>query len=69
MIWNTDFTDHTDFTDTIDSVFVFNLKGENKMLHTELTDKIISSFFKIYNHWSSVKEFDRVGMYYFPKDQ
>ncbi len=20
-------------------------------------------------HWSSVKEFDRVGMYYFPKDQ
>ena len=22
-----------------------------------------------YLHWSSVKEFDRVGMYYFPKDQ
>jgi len=33
----------------IDSVFVFNLKGENKMLHAELTDKIISSFFKVYN--------------------
>jgi GxxExxY protein len=36
-------------TDTIDSVFVFNLKGENKMLHAELTGKIISSFFKVYN--------------------
>jgi hypothetical protein len=36
-------------TDTIDSVFVFNLKGENKMLHVELTDKIISLFFKVYN--------------------
>ena len=36
-------------TDTIDSVFVFNLKGEYKMLHAELTDKIISSFFKVYN--------------------
>ena len=36
-------------TDMIDSVFVFNLKGENKMLHAELTDKIISSFFKVYN--------------------
>ncbi|MCG7850071.1 MAG: GxxExxY protein, partial [ANME-2 cluster archaeon] len=23
-------------------------KGENKMLHAELTDKIISSFFKVY---------------------
>jgi GxxExxY protein len=28
---------------------VFNRKGENKMLHGELTDKIISSFFKVYN--------------------
>jgi GxxExxY protein len=28
---------------------VFNLKGENKMLHAKLTDKIISSFFKVYN--------------------
>jgi GxxExxY protein len=28
---------------------VFNPKGENKMLHTKLTDKIISSFFKVYN--------------------
>jgi len=36
-------------TDTIDSVFVFNLKGENKMLNAELTNKIISSFFKVYN--------------------
>ena len=36
-------------TDTIDLVFVFNLKGENKMLHAELTNKIISSFFKVYN--------------------
>ena len=36
-------------TDTIDSIFVFNLKGENKMLHAELTNKIISSFFKVYN--------------------
>jgi hypothetical protein len=36
-------------TDTIYSVFVFNLKGVNKMLHAELTDKIISSFFKVYN--------------------
>ena len=36
-------------TDTIYSVFVFNLKGENKMLHAKLTDKIISSFFKVYN--------------------
>ena len=36
-------------TDTIDSVFVFDLKGENKMLHAELTNKIISSFFKVYN--------------------
>ncbi len=36
-------------TDTIDSVFVFNLEGENKMLHAELTNKIISSFFKVYN--------------------
>jgi len=35
-------------TDTINSVFVFNLKGENKMLHVELTDKNISSFFKVY---------------------
>jgi GxxExxY protein len=31
------------------SVFVFNLKGENKMLHAKLTDEIISSFFKVYN--------------------
>ena len=36
-------------TDTIDPIFVFNLKGENKMLHAELTKKIISSFFKVYN--------------------
>jgi len=36
-------------TDTIDLVFVFNLKGENKMLHAELTGKIISSFFEVYN--------------------
>jgi len=36
-------------TDTIDPVFVFNQKGENKMLHGELTDRIISSFFKVYN--------------------
>ena len=36
-------------TDTIDPVFVFYQKGENKMLHAELTDKIISSFFKVYN--------------------
>lgn len=35
-------------TDTIDPVFVFYQKGENKMLHAELTDKIISSFFKVY---------------------
>jgi GxxExxY protein len=28
---------------------VFNLKGENKMLHAKLTDEIISSFFKVYN--------------------
>lgn len=35
-------------TDTIDPVFVFNQKGENKMLHSELTDKIISSFFKVF---------------------
>ncbi len=35
-------------TDTINSVFVFNLKGENKMLHVELTNKNISSFFKVY---------------------
>jgi len=36
-------------TDTIDPIFVFDLKGENKMLHAELTNKIISSFFKVYN--------------------
>ena len=35
-------------TDTIDPVFVFYQKGETKMLHAELTDKIISSFFKVY---------------------
>jgi GxxExxY protein len=28
---------------------VFNPKGENKMFHAKLTDKIISSFFKVYN--------------------
>jgi len=28
---------------------VFSQKGENKLLHGELTDKIISSFFKVYN--------------------
>ena len=36
-------------TDMIDLFFVFNQKGENKMLHGEITDKIISSFFKVYN--------------------
>ena len=36
-------------TDTIDPVFEFYQKGENKMLHAELTDKIICSFFKVYN--------------------
>ena len=35
-------------TDTINLIFVFNLKGENKKLHAELTDKNISSFFKVY---------------------
>ena len=35
-------------TDTIDPVFVFYQKVETKMLHAELTDKIISSFFKVY---------------------
>ena len=29
------------FTDTIDPVFVFNQKGENKMLHGELIGKKI----------------------------
>jgi hypothetical protein len=28
---------------------VFNQKGENKMFPGEITDKIISSFFKVYN--------------------
>ena len=37
------------FGDTVDTYFVFNQKGENTMFHTELTDKIISSFFKVYN--------------------
>jgi GxxExxY protein len=36
-------------TDTIDPFFVFDQKGENKMLHAESTDKIINSFFKVYN--------------------
>ncbi len=29
-------------TDTIDPLFVFNQKGENKILHAESTDKIIN---------------------------
>jgi len=33
----------------IDRFFVFNQKGENRMLHAELIEKIISSFFKVYN--------------------
>ncbi len=36
-------------TDMIYPVFVFDQRGETKMLHSELTDKIISSFFKVYN--------------------
>jgi GxxExxY protein len=36
-------------TDTIDPFFVFNQKGENKMLQAESTNKIINSFFKVYN--------------------
>ena len=36
-------------TDTIDPFFMFNQKGENTMLDAELPDKIICSFFKVYN--------------------
>jgi len=36
-------------TDMIDPFFVSDQRGENKMLHGELTAKIISSFFKVYN--------------------